>query len=80
MKNILQTYALASGKTISLPKSEVFFSKIVLTPMKDAISNILGVIVIMGTCKYPGLPSMVGWTKEATFGFIKDRIWHKINS
>jgi len=34
----------------------------------------------MGTYKYLGLPSMVGRSKEATFGFIKDRIWHKINS
>jgi len=34
----------------------------------------------MGTGKYHDLPSMVGRSKETTFGFIKDRIWHKINS
>lgn len=33
----------------------------------------------MGTGKYLGLPSMVRRIKEATFSFIKDRIWHKIN-
>lgn len=33
----------------------------------------------MGTNKYLGLPSLVGRSKEATFGFIKDYIWHKIN-
>lgn len=35
---------------------------------------------MMGTGQYLGMPSMVGRSKEATFGFIKDRIWHKINS
>jgi len=34
----------------------------------------------METSKYLGLPSMVGRSKEATFRFIKDCIWHKINS
>jgi len=48
--------------------------------LKETITNILGVIAVMGTSKYLGLPSMVGRRKEATFGFIKDHIWHKINS
>ena len=80
MKNILHTYELASGRAISLPKSEVFLSSVVPTPLKDTITNILGVRAVMGTGKYLGLPSMVGRSKEATFGFIKDLIWHKINS
>jgi len=80
MKNILHTYELATGQAISLPKSEVFFSSVVSTPLKDTITNILGVRAVMGTGKYLGLPSMVGRSKETTFGFIKDCIWHKINS
>ena len=79
IKNILHTYELASGQAISQPKSEVFFSSVVPSPLKEVITNILGVRVVMGTGKYLGLPSMVGRSKEATFGFIKDRIWHKIN-
>lgn len=43
MKNILHTYELASGQAISLPKSEVFFSKVVPSPLKETIANILGV-------------------------------------
>jgi len=74
MKNILHTYKLASGQAISLPKSEVFFSSIVPSPLKETITNILGVIAVMSTGKYLGLPSMVGRSKEATFGFIKDCI------
>jgi len=80
MKNILHTYELASGQTISLPKSEVFFSIVVPSTLKDTITNILGVRAVMGTSKYLRLPSMVGRSKEVAFGFIKDRIWHKINS
>jgi len=80
MKNILHTYELASGQAISLPKSEVFFSSVVPLSLKEIITNILGVRAVMGTGKYLGLPSMVGRSKEVTFGFIKDRIWHKINS
>jgi hypothetical protein len=48
--------------------------------LKYSITNTLGLRAVMGTGKYPGLPSMAGRYKEATFGFIKDRIWHKINS
>ncbi|CAJ2647159.1 unnamed protein product [Trifolium pratense] len=30
--------------------------------------------------KYLGLPSLIGRSKKATFNFIKDRVWKKINS
>lgn len=44
------------------------------------IANILGVQAVLGTGKYLGLPSMIGRSKKATFNFIKDIIWKKINS
>jgi len=41
----------------------------------------------LGTGKYFGLPFMIGknrqatfFFKETTFGYIKDKLWHKINS
>lgn len=80
MKTILHTYELALGWDTSLPKSEVFFRTVVHSHTKDVITNILGVRAVMGTKKYLGLPSMVGRSKEAIFAFIKDLIWHKINS
>lgn len=80
MKNILATYELASGKTISLLKFEVYYSSSVHTPLKEAITTILGFRAVMGTDMYLSLLSMVGRSEEATFGFIKDRIWHKINT
>jgi len=80
MKNILSTYELASGQAISLPKSEIYCSCNVPDDLKAHITDILGVQVVMGTGKYLGLPSMIGRDRKATFGYIKDRVWHKIIS
>jgi hypothetical protein len=80
MQNILKTYEEASGQAISFPKSEVFYSKVVSEQVAAAISNILGVQEVLGTGKYLGLPSMVGRSRQATFGYIKDRIWQRIRS
>ncbi|XP_058722436.1 uncharacterized mitochondrial protein AtMg00310-like [Vicia villosa] len=40
----------------------------------------MGVRHVLGTGKYLGLPSMIGRSKKATFAYIKDRIWNRINS
>jgi len=80
MKNILTTYETVSGQTISLPKSEIFCSRNVPDPLKQTITNILGVQVVLGTGKYLGLPSMIGRDRTVTLPFIKDRVWQKINS
>ncbi|XP_058751957.1 uncharacterized mitochondrial protein AtMg00310-like [Vicia villosa] len=34
----------------------------------------------MGNDTYLGLPSAIGQSKKATFSYVKDRIWKKINS
>jgi hypothetical protein len=80
MKHILATYAAASGQSINLLKSELFCSRNVQTPLQNSISNILGVQQVLGMGKYLGLPSMIGRSRKATFNFIKDRIWKRINS
>ena len=80
MKNILTTYETTSGQAISLPKSEIFCSRNVPDHLKQTITNILGVQVVLGTGKYLGLPSMIGRNRNATFAFIKDQVCQKINS
>jgi len=80
MKNILSTYELASGQAISLPKSEIYCSRNVSDTLKHTITTILGVQVVLGTSKYLGLPSMISRDRNATFSYIKDRVWQKINS
>lgn len=49
-------------------------------PSCDALSNLLGVQSCLGTSKYLGMPSIIGRKRKATFSFLKDRMWQKINS
>lgn len=80
MKSILTTYEAASGQAISLPKSEIYYSRNVDGSIQHTLTSILGVQAVLGTSKYLSLPSMIGRNKQATFSFIKDRVWQKINS
>jgi len=74
MKNILSLYEAASGQAISLPKSEIYCSRNVPDPLKQTLSDIVGVQAVLGTGKYLGLPSMVGRDQNATFAYMKDRV------
>jgi hypothetical protein len=80
MKNILQLYEEASGQAISLPKSEIFYSRNVTDTLKHSLTTIMGVQAVLGTGKYLGLPSVIGRNRTTIFSFIKDRVWQKINS
>ena len=42
------------------------------------IKNTLGVEEIRSYEKYLGLPSLVGKNKKASFNYIKERIWRKL--
>jgi hypothetical protein len=80
LMEILKIYEDASGQEINLSKSEVFFSRNISRAAQVDLSNLMGVRHVLGTGTYLGLPSMVGRSKKATFAYIKDRIWRKINS
>ncbi|WJX23528.1 hypothetical protein P8452_12731 [Trifolium repens] len=80
LMSLLDIYSAASGQEINLSKSEVFFSRNLSKAAQDDLSGIMGVKHVLGTGTYLGLPSMVGRSKKSTFGYIKDRIWKKINS
>ncbi|MCI05894.1 replication protein A 70 kDa dna-binding subunit [Trifolium medium] len=77
---ILKTYEEASGQQVNFSKSEVFMSRNISYAAQQDLSGILGVRHVMGTGIYLGLPSMVERSKKATFSYLKDRIWQKINS
>lgn len=80
LKNILTTYAEASGQQINLQKSEIYFSKNVSEQVRMSLINILEASESLGTGKYLGLPSMIGRSKKSIFNYIKERIWRKISS
>ena len=46
--------------------------------MRDHINLALGVPEIKQYEKYLGLPSLVGRHKKASFNYIKERVWRKI--
>jgi hypothetical protein len=74
MKNILRLYEETSGQTISLPKSEIFYSRNVSNALKQSITDIMGVQSVLGTGKNLGPPSMIGLNRTAVFAYVKDRV------
>ncbi|KAK2445802.1 putative mitochondrial protein [Trifolium repens] len=80
MKKILNDYEKASGQAVNYTKSEVYFSRNTPNNIKEQISDILGVQEVMGTGRYLGMPSMIGRNKKAVFGYLKDRMWKKVQS
>ncbi|PNX58969.1 ribonuclease H, partial [Trifolium pratense] len=78
MKQILNNYEKASDQAINYAKSEVYFSRNTSNDIKIQISDTLGVSEVMGTGRYLGMPSMIGRNKKALFGYLKDRMWKKI--
>jgi hypothetical protein len=80
LMELLKIYENAAGQEINLSKSEIFFSRNISQAAEKDLSDLMGVRHVLGTGTYLGVPSMVGRSKKATFAYIKDRIWRKINS
>ena len=75
---ILSTYEEASGQKINKNKTTVFFNKSTKEDTRESIKGILGVQEINHYEKYLGLPSLVGRGKKASFNYIKERVWQKL--
>ena len=76
--DILNDHEEASGKKINKTKTTLFFSKATDVALKNYIKEAWGVPEIMKYEKYLGLPSFVGKGKKASFNYIKERVWRKI--
>ena len=76
--NMLSDYEDASGQKINKSKTALFFSKAMDGEIKDQIKEAWGVPEIMQYKKYLGLPSFMGREKKASFNYIKERVWRKI--
>ena len=75
---ILQTYERASGQSINLEKSLVYFSSNTSERQKGQILEALGVQEVDRFESYLGLPTLIGRAKYSTFSYLKDRIWKKL--
>ena len=75
---LLNTYSKYSGQQINKSKTTIFFSKSTTLERKQYIKNALGVPKIQSYEKYLGLPSLIGRRKKASFEYIKERVWKKL--
>lgn len=72
VKGILQTYEAASGQTINLSRSGIFFSNNVTDELHVAMTSILEVVGQLNTRKYLRLLSLVGRGKKVIFAHLRD--------
>ncbi|KAL3038161.1 hypothetical protein AAZX31_01G114300 [Glycine max] len=79
MRHILSLYELASGQSINLNKSKIFYSRNVPSNVQNTITNIMGA-ECLGMGRYLGVPSLVGRSKRAVFGHVRDKVWKRIQS
>ena len=75
---VLHVYEKSSGQQINMAMTTVVFSKSTMEEEGQRIKNILGVEEIQSYEKYLGLPSLVGKNKKASFNYIKERVWRKL--
>ena len=75
---LLTIYENAFGKKVDQSKIAIFLSKSITEDTKDIIKGILGLQEIHQYEKYLGLPSLVGRGKKASFNYIKERVWRKL--
>ncbi|RVW31876.1 Transposon TX1 uncharacterized 149 kDa protein [Vitis vinifera] len=78
MHTIFAKYESDSGQAINFQKSGIFFSRNASSLDRDFISNILGVSTPLNTRRYLGLLSLIGKSKRAVFGFLRDRLWRHL--
>ena len=76
--DILDAYGKCLGQQLNISKTTIFFSKSTPEELRYDINVALGVLEIRQYVKYLGLPSPVGRNKKASFNYIKERVWKKI--
>ena len=77
--DLLASYESMSGQQTNRGKTSIFFSKSTTLDMRNEIKEALGVPEIRQYEKYLGLPpSFVGKSKRASFDYIKERVWRKL--
>lgn len=75
---VLQSYENASGQKINLGKSQLSFSRNVLSIIVDELTQLMGVKEVESYEKYLGLPTIIGKSKTQVFNFVKEKVWKKL--
>lgn len=78
INNILHKYSLSSGQLINIDKSTVVFSRNIGRMQMEEVRSILPVSVVDKHEKYLGLPAEMGKSKREVFGWLRDKMWSKM--
>jgi len=79
LNSLLLSTKMHQSKLLICPNL-IFFPVIMCLKSCHTITSTMGVLEWIGTRKYLGAPSMVGTNKWVVFGYIRDRVWKKIQS
>ena len=80
VQNILHIYELCSGQMINKEKSAIMFSRNTAADKREEVMNVLGITKETMNERYFGLPVHVGKSRSSVFGYLKDRVWQRIQS
>ncbi|XP_071723825.1 uncharacterized protein [Rutidosis leptorrhynchoides] len=80
LKDIFDVYEEASGQSINLSKSAIYFSPNTDRPTRRNVKEKLGISEVLTHDKYLGLPLLVGSSKVTNFKHISEKVWKRINS
>jgi hypothetical protein len=79
LKVTLKTYCDGSGQKVNLDKSSVFFGNRCNDVVKNRVKDSMGVQSEILNERYLGMPTSVGRSPTATFNFLYEMIWKRIN-
>lgn len=75
--DLMNSFSEASGLTLNVHKSSVYFSANTEDGVKEDIKRILGMKEMEESAQYLGLPTFWGKSKKEALGYLKDRIIRK---
>lgn len=78
LQNILELYERCSGQMINWSKLAAFFSTNTRDRDREDLREVLHITCETMNEKYLGLPIHVGRSKSEASGYLKDRIWKRI--
>ncbi|KAL3819736.1 hypothetical protein ACJIZ3_005641 [Penstemon smallii] len=78
IKSVLENYGKASGQEINFEKSSIVFSRNTNEVDILRVQSYLPMTIEEKHDKYLGLPMITGKSKKAVFGYIRDRIWERV--
>ena len=76
----IDTYCTWSGQSISIDKSDAFYSNGVHTQFKNQVKNVWGLKSLPQNTKYLGVPLFLSQNRKRDFIYLKERLEDKTSS